>query len=53
MVIVFDLDDTLYEELSYVKSGFLAVARYLQETYHTPAETCFDSMSQKLESGRG
>ena len=25
MVIVFDLDDTLYEELSFVRSGFRAV----------------------------
>lgn len=29
MVIVFDLDDTLYEELSFVRSGFQAVADYL------------------------
>lgn len=29
MVIIFDLDDTLYEELSFVRSGFKAVADYL------------------------
>lgn len=28
-VIVFDLDDTLYKEVSYVESGFRAVARHL------------------------
>ncbi len=28
-VIVFDLDDTLYKEVSFVESGFNAVARYL------------------------
>lgn len=29
MVIIFDLDDTLYEEMTYVQSGFQAVASYL------------------------
>lgn len=32
-VIVFDLDDTLYEEVTYVYSGFRAVAAYLNEKY--------------------
>jgi len=30
--VVFDLDDTLYPERSYVRSGYAAVARYLRET---------------------
>ena len=29
LIIVFDLDDTLYPETAYVRSGFQAVARYL------------------------
>ena len=29
MVIVFDLDDTLYDEIDFVKSGFLEVSEYL------------------------
>lgn len=29
MVIVFDLDDTLYDEIDFVKSGFTAVADYI------------------------
>lgn len=29
MVIVFDLDDTLYDEIDFVKSGFAAVAEYI------------------------
>ena len=33
MIIVFDLDDTLYEEITYVRSGFKAVASYLSQTY--------------------
>lgn len=31
MVIVFDLDDTLYDEIDFVKSGFAAVADYIGE----------------------
>jgi putative hydrolase of the HAD superfamily len=35
MVVVFDLDDTLYDEVEFVKSGLRAVAGYLQnETYY-------------------
>jgi putative hydrolase of the HAD superfamily len=30
MVIVFDLDDTLYDEVNFVKSGFKEIASYLQ-----------------------
>ena len=29
MIICFDLDDTLYDEISYVKSGFREISRYL------------------------
>ncbi|UKN02777.1 HAD hydrolase-like protein [Paracrocinitomix mangrovi] len=31
MIIVFDLDDTLYEEITYVKSGFMAVANFVSK----------------------
>lgn len=31
MVIVFDLDDTLYDEVNFVKSGFQEVAHYLKD----------------------
>lgn len=30
MVVVFDLDDTLYDEIDFVKSGFLEVSDYLK-----------------------
>ena len=33
-VIVFDLDDTLYKEVSFVESGFNAVARYVGNLSH-------------------
>ena len=29
MILIFDLDDTLYKEKEFVKSGFKAVSRYL------------------------
>lgn len=32
--VVFDLDDTLYPEREYVRSGYAAVAAYLRETRH-------------------
>lgn len=53
MVIVFDLDDTLYQEINFVKSGFREVAQYLQDNYQVPAERIFDFMIRKLEDGRG
>lgn len=31
---LFDLDDTLYDEMTFVRSGFLAVANYLVVTYN-------------------
>ena len=32
--VLFDLDDTLYPELSFVKSGYRSVSRFLAEKYH-------------------
>lgn len=53
MVVVFDLDDTLYEELTFVKSGFKAVAQYLYEQYSIPIQSGLEFMLAKLPSGRG
>lgn len=53
MILVFDLDDTLYEELTFVKSGFRAVARYLSEQFSVPVQTGLEFMLEKLSSGRG
>ena len=36
MIVVFDLDDTLYLERDYVKSGFAAVGRLVREEYCVP-----------------
>lgn len=53
MILVFDLDDTLYNELTFVQSGFRAVANYLNEHYSIPVQTGLEFMLAKLSSGRG
>ena len=48
MVIVFDLDDTLYDEIDFVKSGFKEVAKFLGDNKY------FDFMWEEfLKSGSG
>ena len=50
-VIVFDLDDTLYDEITYVKSGFRAVAEYFAPKN---PDAMFEQMLSILEDkGRG
>jgi len=50
--VVFDLDDTLYDEIEYCKSGFSAVAGFLAGLPEfPPAERIFDSLWQQLTSG--
>jgi len=44
MILVFDLDDTLYNEMDFIKSGFNAVSNYLSNTYGLPStlgDMCF------------
>jgi putative hydrolase of the HAD superfamily len=55
MIIVFDLDDTLYEEITYVRSGFKAVANYLYQTYkiETPEKIFRDFVQALEQQGRG
>ena len=53
MIIVFDLDDTLYDETSYVKSGFQAVAWYLERELGLSAKDSIEFMVKRLSSGRG
>lgn len=40
-VLAVDLDDTLYEELSYLKSGFMVVAAYMEMEYQLPKEEVY------------
>ena len=53
-VLVFDLDDTLYPELSYVHSGFRAVAALLSPLLGIAAETLAAGMvAEEAALGRG
>lgn len=49
MVLVFDLDDTLYDEITYVRSGYRAVARWLKDNYSLQEESIYDEMVEMLE----
>lgn len=52
--VLFDLDDTLYPEIEFVKSGFKVVARYLSSRHHFDEGTLFTQMLDILQrDGRG
>ena len=54
MILVFDLDDTLYDEMTFVRSGFLAVAAYGQSEWGWDAEESNTVMLDILaREGRG
>lgn len=53
-VIIFDMDDTLYDEFTYVKSGFKAVSQYIARKTSQDASPIFHYMWKKLQQdGRG
>jgi len=52
MILVFDLDDVLYNESCFVKSGFLAVANYLQKTYSIRSNNSVKFMEKKFQVDR-
>jgi putative hydrolase of the HAD superfamily len=49
--IVFDLDDTLYFERDYVRSGFRAVASFIERCAGISAETAFHDFENLVECG--
>lgn len=54
MILIFDLDDTLYVERTYVESGFKAVAHFLKSEFNLNDKDSFDEMIQILDNdGRG
>lgn len=54
MIVALDLDDTLYPEETFVKSGFRAVAHALSERWDVDEDEAFDVMWRSLqERGRG
>lgn len=54
MILIFDLDDTLYDERGFVESGLQAVARHAEREYGWDAAESFRFMVEVLDSqGRG
>lgn len=54
MILVFDLDDTLYEEITFVHSGFRAVSSFLSEGDKSKSESIFQQLvTIEREQGRG
>ncbi len=53
LVLAFDLDDTLYNELTYVDSGFAAVARFLEAEKLAGFSEAYSFMQSRLAGGRG
>jgi putative hydrolase of the HAD superfamily len=53
MIIVFDLDDTLYKEEDFVNSGFRSISIYLEQMYDIPSNKCFSFLIRRLSQGRG
>lgn len=52
--IVFDLDDTLYNERQYVESAMSHVAEYLSKTYGLENNDCYTELMEILDTqGRG
>jgi putative hydrolase of the HAD superfamily len=49
--VVFDLDDTLYPESAYVRSGFRAVAEEAQRRYGVPADEAFAELERLFDDG--
>jgi putative hydrolase of the HAD superfamily len=49
--VVFDLDDTLYPESAYVRSGFRAVAQEAERRYGVPAQEAYAELEQLFEEG--
>jgi putative hydrolase of the HAD superfamily len=54
MILVFDLDDTLYEEITFVRSAFEAVSKYLASKFQlNPTEIERKLLHVMEEKGRG
>ncbi|MHC4437773.1 MAG: HAD family hydrolase [Planctomycetota bacterium] len=49
--VVFDLDDTLYDEIEYCESGFRAAAEFLAERPETPSAKCIFNAFWKQFTG--
>lgn len=53
-VIIFDMDETLYNEQTYVQGGLRAVAACMQRKWKIPHDTAFRLMNREIrQNGRG
>ena len=52
MILTFDLDDTLYEEITYVKSGLSSVSNYLYKKYSIPKKDSMAFFNKELSKDR-
>ena len=54
MILIFDLDDTLYDEMTFVEGGLLAVAQYGFETWGWEVDRSYKFLQGTIaEQGRG
>jgi putative hydrolase of the HAD superfamily len=53
MIIVLDVDDTIYKELDYVQSGFQVVSEYLELQFKIPSKEASVYMCSFLPNRRG
>ena len=49
--VIFDMDDTLYDEIDYCSSGFRAVAKFLAAEHGVDAGAAFDALWSEFCSG--
>ncbi len=49
--VIFDLDDTLYDEIEYCKSGFRAVADFLANLLKVPTQDIFNTLWKQFTAG--
>jgi putative hydrolase of the HAD superfamily len=52
LILTFDLDDTLYEEITYVKSGLSSVSNYLYKKYSIPKKDSMLFFNKELSKDR-
>lgn len=52
MIIVFDMDDTLYDEMTFVQSGLIAVAKYIEDYFGIPMAMSTAFIQDRIKHGR-
>jgi len=52
MIIVFDLDNVLYDEISFVRSGLKVVSEYIFQKFSVPTNKSMEFLNKRLSKGR-